>query len=90
MVQNRQDEMIAESYLNTASGIEKDEETKEIYLVNTLGTKLGEGVIDQISDPNGVQVVEFGKSSDDTDKDEVDNVVEFGYEEDDLDNVIEF
>lgn len=90
MVQNRQDEMIAESYINSAAGIEKDEETKEIYLVNTIGSKLGTSVIDETCDPNGVPVVEFGQHADDTTREEIDNVVEFGYEDDDFNNVVEF
>ena len=77
MLQNRQDEMIAESIMNSASGIEKDEESNEIYLVNNMGEKMGSSVIDETSDINGVPVVEltddeFGIPEDDT----VDNVVE--------------
>lgn len=77
MIQNRQDEMIAESIINSASSIQKDESSNEIYLVNTMGEKMGEGVIDEISDPNGVPVVEL-TSEPDTPEDDglVDNVVE--------------
>ena len=76
MVQNRQDEMIAESIINSASGIEKNESSNEIYLVNAIGEKIGSGVIDETSDPNGVPVVELTSESDIPDDGMVDNVVE--------------
>lgn len=91
MAQARQDEMIAESIMNSASSIKKDEESNEIYLVNTMGEKMGEGVIDETSDPNGVPVVEFGANEDEGIKNEIDNVVEFGYgETEEVNNVIQF
>ena len=77
MVQNRQDEMIAESIMNSASSIQKDEKSNEIYLVNNMGEKMGEGVIDETSDPNGVPVVELTSEPDDPEDDGLfDNVVE--------------
>ena len=90
MAQNRQDEMIAESIMNSAVALVKDEETNKIYLVNTLGEKMGTGVVDEITDPNGVPVVEFGVNEDI--KDEIDNVVEFdsSKEPEELNNVVQF
>ena len=91
MAQNRQDEMIAESIMNSAAGIHKNEETNEMYLVNVMGEKMGTSVIDETSDPNGVPVVEFGNIEDDDSKDEIDNVVEFEYDDlDEFDNVVQF
>ena len=76
MAQNRQDEMIAESIMHSASSIQKDESSNEIYLVNNLGEKMGTGVVDETSDPDGVPVVELTSESDIPDDGTFDNVVE--------------
>lgn len=90
MAQNRQDEMIAESIMNSAAGIQKDEDTNEMYLVNVMGEKMGTGVIDEISDPNGIPVVEFSNMENTDDKGEIDNVVEFSDYNTEVDNVVRF
>lgn len=76
MAQARQDEMIAESIMNSAASIKKDESSNEIYLVNTMGEKMGTGVVDETSDPNGVPVVELDIIEPEYPDGMVDNVVE--------------
>ncbi len=79
MAQNRQDEMIAESIMNSAAGIQKDEESNEIYLINTMGERMGTSVVDETCDnEDGVPVVEFTVvKPEEPDDSELDNVVEF-------------